>query len=232
MERVGVSMTAKKGCSNPFSDIMSMTCLLSSLPWINSTRACKGRPSVSNMTWMDSTVSSNWKDSTPLHPWTTKASPSSERAWTTAPCPACLFPPALASSTSATTQAPMANSMGLMLRTAIELCLLGVSKTAEKGKVFPSSLATWRRIGVDSGPCQTSTVAERGTPSLLSMTETRSMLSFMMFQVLRHFPPWTFLTLSVPAREAKAPRTAPKFLGLRASWAALRSNFLRPPMTG
>mmetsp|Transcript_14906 Transcript_14906/g.37179 ORF Transcript_14906/g.37179 Transcript_14906/m.37179 type:complete len:264 (-) Transcript_14906:147-938(-) len=177
-----VSKKHKKGRSSPSSVYNSITCLLLFGPWRSSILALRGRPSVFRSTCTLSTRGSKaYVRSAP--PCTT----FDEARHSSVGCP----------TLSAETVAAKGNSSCPMLRMAIVLGPRGVSITQLKGRSSPFSQYTRILQGVLSGPCQSSTSASSGRPSVRRTTCTCSTAGERYVQV-RSDPPCTRMVLSKP----------------------------------
>mmetsp|Transcript_14909 Transcript_14909/g.37186 ORF Transcript_14909/g.37186 Transcript_14909/m.37186 type:complete len:264 (-) Transcript_14909:147-938(-) len=177
-----VSKKHKKGRSRPSSVYSSMTCLLLFGPWRSSIRALSGRPSVLRRTCTLSTVGSNgYVRRAP--PWMVMEAARLSGVGT--------------STFSAKTLAANGNSSCPMLRMAIVFGPRGVSITQLNGRSWPFSTYTRILQGVLSGPCQSSTSASSGRPSVRRTTCTCSTAGERYVQV-RSDPPCTRMVLSKP----------------------------------
>mmetsp|Transcript_12791 Transcript_12791/g.19177 ORF Transcript_12791/g.19177 Transcript_12791/m.19177 type:complete len:221 (-) Transcript_12791:32-694(-) len=123
------------------------------------------------------------------------------------------IPAARPSSRSGLTTASRGNSSCPMLRMATVLGPRGVPITALKVRRAPSSTYTRILWGVLSGPCQSSTSASRGRPSVFNKTCTDSMAGLAKDQVRRD-PPCTITgeelsQISARSRPPMAPARGP-----------------------
>mmetsp|Transcript_12497 Transcript_12497/g.23344 ORF Transcript_12497/g.23344 Transcript_12497/m.23344 type:complete len:257 (+) Transcript_12497:522-1292(+) len=160
-----------------------MTCLTLLGPCKSSMRAFKGRPSVFNKTCTEATEGLKGMVKT-APPWMILGVAILESLSVKFSMPPSLM--------SASTPAWSGYSICAVLRMAMEFWEPGEAMTARKGRRFPSSRYTAIFWGVLSGPCQSSTLALRGRPSVLRWTCTESMAGVVKDQVLRE-PPCTLM---------------------------------------